>query len=232
MVNVPVFKSFDERQQLAKALAHKIANQLQSSIDTSGKASLLVSGGSTPLALFAALSEEAIEWRKVAVSLVDERWVSPTHPDSNERLVRKYLLKNRAASANFHGLKNMYETPEEGVAMAIEAIAHMQQPFDVVILGMGNDGHTASWFPCSKEIESALSSDKLLLAVNPTSAPNARISFSGNAIASAKQVYLHLHGDDKLETLNKALAGDDVYSMPIRYILQNKALAYDVYWSK
>ncbi|GLP97953.1 6-phosphogluconolactonase [Paraferrimonas sedimenticola] len=232
MVNVPVFKQFDDRNELADKLAGKIAAQLQESIDNNGKASLLVSGGSTPLALFKRLSQTAIEWRKVYVSLVDERWVAKEHADSNERLIRKYFLQNLAASAKFVGLKNMYDTPETGVPMTEDHLASFPRPFDVVVLGMGNDGHTASWFPCSQEIDQALSTDSLLLAVNPGAAPHPRISFSAKAIENARQIYLHLHGDDKLATLEKALEGDDVKAMPIRYILQHKSAAFDVYWSK
>ncbi|ABV87654.1 6-phosphogluconolactonase [Shewanella pealeana] len=233
MIKETVFKSFDNKEALEAQLAERIANQLQDAVDARGKASLIVSGGSTPLKLFELLSKKAIDWSDVFITLADERWVSPEHGDSNERLVRNNLLKNRAASAKFRGLKNMYSSPEEGCAMAIEQLGSFPTPFDVVVLGMGNDGHTCSWFPCAAdaELDNALTSAELCVAVTPGNAPHSRISLSKSAILASRQIYLHIVGEQKLEVYRQALASEDTREMPIRAVLEQHKTPVDVYWS-
>ncbi len=103
MIKESVFKAFATPADLEAKLADKIANQLQDAVDSRGKASLVVSGGSTPLKLFQLLSNKAIDWSDVYITLADERWVDAEAADSNERLVRAHLLQNRAASAKFRG---------------------------------------------------------------------------------------------------------------------------------
>lgn len=233
MIKETVFKSFDNKEALEAQLAERIANQLQEAVDIRGKASLIVSGGSTPLKLFELLSKKAIDWSDVFITLADERWVTPEHSDSNERLVRNHLLKNRAASAKFRGLKNMYSSPEEGCDMTIEQLSSFPKPFDVVVLGMGNDGHTCSWFPCAAkaELENALTTDDLCVAVKPGNAPHSRISLSKSAILASRQIYLHIVGEQKLDVYRQALANDNSYEMPIRAVLGQHKTPVDVYWS-
>lgn len=231
MLKEAVFKSFDNTDSLEAQLAERIARQLQEAVDARGKASLVVSGGSTPLKLFKALSKIAIDWNEVFVTLADERWVDNDHKDSNERLVRENLLQHRAAGAKFRGLKNMFATAEEGAVMTSEQLANIPRPFDVVVLGMGNDGHTCSWFPCSAELERALASSALCEAVTPTTAPHERITLTKQAILSSRQIYLHLVGEQKLSVYRQALESDDVTAMPIRVILGQHKTPVDVYWS-
>ncbi|MGL4474300.1 MAG: 6-phosphogluconolactonase, partial [Shewanella sp.] len=153
--------------------------------------------------------------------------------DSNEALVRANLLQGLASNAKFCGLKNMYTSPEEGAAMTSESLAHFPRPFDVVILGMGNDGHTCSWFPCAKEAElsQALESSAMCCAVNPVSAPHPRITLTRAAVLNSRQIYLHLVGDSKLSVYRQALSSDDIHAMPIRAVLAQHKTPVDVYWS-
>lgn len=231
MIKQAVFKSFENTVSLETALAEKIAAQLQDAIDTRGKASLVVSGGSTPLKLFEALSQKLVDWSVVYITLADERWVDPSEKDSNERVVRQHLLQNKAASAKFRGLKNMFQTPEEGCSMASESLAVFPRPFDVVILGMGTDGHTCSWFPCSKELDNALNTTDLCAAVYPTTAPHPRITLSKNAILNSRQIYLHLVGESKLAVYRQALESEQVNEMPIRAVLAQHKTPVDVFYS-
>ncbi|MGL4447570.1 6-phosphogluconolactonase [Shewanella sp.] len=231
MIKETVFKSFDTPSALEEQLASRIASQLQEAVDARGKASLVVSGGSTPLKLFELLSMKSIDWSDVYVTLADERWVDVEDPASNERLVRAHLLQNRAANAKFRGLKNMFSSAEAGVDMAAECLSHFPQPFDVVILGMGNDGHTCSWFPCCAELAEALSTEALCLATHPTTAPHARMTLSKSAILNSRQIYLHLVGEQKLSVYRQALEHDDVNAMPIRAVLAQRKTPVDVFWS-
>ncbi|MFQ6372725.1 6-phosphogluconolactonase [Shewanella sp. YIC-542] len=233
MLKETVFKAFDDSELLEQQLAERIAIALQQAIDSRGKASLVVSGGSTPIGLFQKLSRKVLDWSEVFITLADERWVDPQNDDSNEHLVRQHLLQHCAASAKFRGLKNMYATPEAGVAMTTEQLANIPRPFDVVLLGMGNDGHTCSWFPSApaEELQQALHGDGLLYATHPTSAPHGRITLSRSAILGSRQIYLHLVGQQKLAVYKQALAGDDINKMPVRAILSQHKIPVDVYWA-
>ncbi|RYV01712.1 6-phosphogluconolactonase [Shewanella sp. OPT22] len=228
-----VFKSFDDAGQLAEKLAEKIATLLQEAIDSRGKASLVVSGGSTPVQLFKLLNRKNIDWSDVYITLADERWVDADSDASNEALVKANLLQNKAASAKFTGLKNMFSTAAEGVQMANDRLQHFPDRFDVVILGMGNDGHTCSWFPCAEkaELEHALTTSDDIAAVTPTSAPHERITFTQSRILSSRQIFLHLVGESKLTVYRQALENNDIYTMPIRAVLSQHKTPVDVYWS-
>ncbi|GGY91183.1 6-phosphogluconolactonase [Shewanella fodinae] len=233
MLKETVFKSFDSKEQLEQQLAERIAVGLQEAIDNRGKASLVVSGGSTPLGLFEKLSRKVLDWSEVFVTLADERWVDNASADSNEHLVRQHLLQHHAASAKFRGLKNMFATAAAGVAMTTEQLANIPRPFDVVVLGMGNDGHTCSWFPCAPaaELQHALTTDALLCAMHPQTAPHARITLSRHAVLGSRQIYLHLVGQQKLDVYHRALAADDIMEMPVRAVLSQHKIPVDVYWA-
>jgi 6-phosphogluconolactonase len=149
------FIEFAHTSGLNRELTERIRQLLGDGIRHRGRASLVVSGGTTPVALFEALSGEDMPWEKVVVSLADERWVDPGTPDSNERLVRTHLLKNKAAAATFIGLKTPEDPAGAGEAACENRIRQIPVPFDLLILGMGDDGHTASLFPGAARKESA-----------------------------------------------------------------------------
>ncbi len=228
-----VFKSFDDAAQLAEKLAENIAGLLQEGIDARGEAGLVVSGGSTPVRLFKLLSQKQIDWSDVYITLADERWVDTDSDASNEALVNKHLLRHRAASAKFTGLKNRFTAAKDGVNMTAGRLDHFPERFDVVILGMGNDGHTCSWFPCAKkaELDYALTTQAPVAAVTPTSAPHERITLTQSRILSARQIFVHLVGEQKLTVYRQALENNDIYAMPIRAVLSQNKTPVDVYWS-
>lgn len=221
--------TFPDRQTLVNELAEHLGAALSRRIAEHGQASLAVSGGSTPLPLFERLSELEIPWQRVVITLADERWVEPSSLDSNEQLVRRHLLKNRAAAAVFVGLKNAAAGAEEG---EVECGQHLQKiplPFTAVILGMGDDGHTASLFPGVAQLAQA--GGKLCAAVRPQTAPHERITLTLPAILSAKEIILHITGPDKKAVLEKALADGPTEAMPIRFVLRQQTALVTAYWA-
>jgi len=224
------FYSTNSSESLAVDLSQNINEILVETIKKRGRVSMAVSGGSTPIPLFKVLSHLGLDWSKVDLTLVDDRWVSSDHKDSNELLVRSNLIRNKAVNVNFIPLKNDASTAKEGRASSEEALQSFSLPFDIVILGMGTDGHTASLFPCSEEINSAmdLNNNDFLVATTPTSAPYQRLGMTAKAIMDAKSVFLHLNGSSKLHTLEKAMDLKDAYKMPIYGFLEN---GLDIYWS-
>ena len=224
---------FDDRVALEAALANSIVAQLSEAIRIDGKASIAVSGGSTPKALFAALSQVDIDWSKVDVTLVDERWVDTDSEQSNERMLRECFAINHAANANIIGMKSADNDVAAGVeSYNLKLASDIKQPFDVVILGMGGDGHTASWFPDAPEIDNALdpSVNSQTLSTLPPSQPMPRITLSFPCVAAAKNIYLHITGDDKRQVLEQGLGTSD--ALPIHRTLSQLDKAVNIYWAE
>lgn len=200
---------FSNREALASSLADRIARALSRSISRKGSATLAVSGGTTPALFFEHLSREPITWEKVTVTLVDERQVDENSPRSNARLVKQGLLQNNAKAAKFIGMFG-----NEMMASSLE--------LDVVVLGMGEDGHTASFFPGGDKLAEALDvkTSANILTMKAPGAGEPRLTFSLPAVLNAKVICLHIEGQKKQIVLENAVAGTDKMSMPIRAVLQ------------
>lgn len=221
-------REFDNPQQLAETLAANVAEQLRTAIAANGLATLVVSGGRSPVAFFQSLAVQPLDWSKVVVSLADERWVPVEHADSNAGLLQRFLLQGPAAEARFLGLYNAAESLEDAALATDRALAELP-PIDVLILGMGDDGHTASLFPNSPNLSEALdlnSARRCLPMLAPT-VPHQRLTLTRQLLASARRPILSVSGQAKLDTLRAALAGDDLAEMPVRAFLDS---SLEIYW--
>ncbi|MGS2722585.1 6-phosphogluconolactonase [Porticoccus sp. GXU_MW_L64] len=219
--------------QLAEQLAAAVARQLRRGIDERGVATLAVSGGSTPKAFFQALSRRELPWQHVIVTLVDERWVDPDHPASNARLVAEQLLKNRARKARFMPLKNSSETPFDGADQIEQSLRELPLPFDVVVLGMGDDGHTASFFPQADNLEEALDmeGERLCLATTPPVAPHDRMTLSLPAVLNSRFLVLHFEGNNKWRVFQKALGMASQASYPVSAVLRQNKVPVNLFYA-
>lgn len=218
-------------QQVALDLADTVAEFLRARLKNSQRASLAVSGGSTPVPFFQALSRKQLDWGRVDVLLVDERWVDETDGASNTKLVKQNLLQNNAATARYVSLKQVGDTPGEGLGAAKAELASLTRPLDVLVLGMGNDGHTASLFPDAPELAYAMDREnsEALAAMTPPSQVHQRITLTYALMREARFTALHLKGSDKLDTLKAALSQPgDVLTMPVRGFLKP---GLQVFWS-
>ncbi|MDP4745238.1 MAG: 6-phosphogluconolactonase [Porticoccaceae bacterium] len=223
---------FENPSALDIALSEKVSGMLRSAIETDGKASLVVSGGRTPVGFFHLLSQQILDWTQVTITLADERWVDADHPDSNEKLVCENLLINEARSAHYLSLKNSAPTAEEGESACHRAFADMGR-FTVVILGMGDDGHTASLFPGAQALEKGLdmTSGRNCVAVTPLHAPHQRMSLTLPRLLNSQQIILHISGPSKQQMLLRANSGTDSLELPIRAILQQQTTPVAIYWA-
>lgn len=219
---------------LVEALAKRICDILRDGINRRGQVSLAVSGGSTPIPLFARLAETELQWNKVTVSLVDERWVEPEARDSNENLVRTWLLRHKAEAARFIPMKTRDATALQGE----EACALLQRdiplPYDCLILGMGNDGHTASLFPGANNLDAAtaLQSGKICMAMQqPHAGAHERMTLTLPSILASRHLFLLLQGEEKKKMLAMAQEAGDARQLPIRFILRQVTVPLAVYWS-
>lgn len=232
-------REFGSRDALAQALAERIANCLRRAIDLRQRAGIALSGGSTPIDLFRYLAQHTLDWQRVTATLVDERWVDPDSPDSNEGLAHQHLQQDCAKHLRLVGLKSDHTSPEQALASVEARLEALPWPLDCVHLGMGLDGHTASWFADAPEYEAMMafssressrqeSSAPKLMAVHPRTAPWPRISLSPRAVLSAREIVIQLNGDDKRVILDRALAGDT--TLPITRVLQSNA-PVTIYWA-
>lgn len=224
---------FENTSALDIELAEKVAALLAADIQARGKASLVVSGGRTPMGFFHLLSQQLLGWSSVTVTLADERWVDADHQDSNEKLVRENLLINEAHQAQFISLKSAAENAVDAESECEQALASAGQ-FTVVILGMGDDGHTASLFPGTEALALGLdmNSGRTAIAVTPTAAPHQRMSMTLPRLLNAGQVIIHISGSSKQDVLLAAQNGDNAAELPIRAILGQQVAPLSVYWAK
>lgn len=223
--------SGDTAHSVASMLAEKIAGVLAERLRSPGRASLAVSGGTTPIAFFELLAQMPIDWSRVDVVLVDERCVAETDPASNTALVRRYLLQGPAAAACFLPLWRGGDSAQGCVAAAEREVARIEWPLTALVLGMGTDGHTASLFPDAPELYRALDVRRpaMVAAMTPASQPQPRLTLTLRALGGARFKALHLRGMDKAQALQQACARlDDVEEMPVRVFLK---LGLVVFWS-
>jgi 6-phosphogluconolactonase len=224
-------RDFPDREALANGLADAIAADLAKGIATRGIASLAVSGGSTPAAFFTALSSRDLAWQKVLVTLCDERWVSEDSDRSNARLVRSTLLTGKAENARLVPLWSGGEEPDKaGISATNTALAAVPLPFDAVILGMGSDGHTASFFPGGDTLEAALTAPGPALAIRAPGAGESRVTLTLPVLLNTGALYLHIEGIAKAETLARAQADGPVAEMPVRAVLSQTEKPVTIYW--
>lgn len=224
---------FADGSVLAEKLADQVAHRLAAAIEQRGRASLAVSGGSTPKKFFQALSTRDIDWGKVSVTLVDERFVTADNPRSNHLLVSDYLLQDKASAAQFVPLYHDCPTVEDAAAAATKETAAIGHPFDVAILGMGGDGHTASFFPHGNNLAQALDADtpRCVMTMEAGGAEEPRLTFSFSSLTDAGLLVLHIEGEAKKTVLEQAQNGIDETEMPIRAVLNRAVSPVEIYWA-
>jgi 6-phosphogluconolactonase len=229
----PLFRGFRNAQDMLTVLADEIAGRLQAS--AARGASMVISGGTTPGDLYDVLADRPLDWKDVSITLSDERWIETSSDRSNEKLARSRLLVERAAKAELVPLRTAHAHARDAEAEANAAIAAMPRPFDVVLLGMGTDGHTASLIPGSSGLARALdaSDPALVRAVNPPdiSAMGERMTLTLRALLDARAIFLLIRGEAKLDAYKHALAGRDIMEAPVRAVLHQSKVPVSVFWS-
>ena len=221
-----------DRQSWANRASEKIAELLDGSIASRGVGSLVVAGGTTPQPIFNGLSQLHLDWPKVHVGLTDERWVKASHRDSNAHLVRHSLLRNQAKSAHFHPLYIDKPRPSAAIAEAERTISAMPRPFDVVLLGMGTDGHFASLFPGLPETKAGLDlhNPALCVAVDKQQNGYARLSLTISALLHSRLILVAISGRPKRTVALQALAGAN--DTPIATLLSHRKDDLEFLWTE
>lgn len=227
------FHEYADGAALAEALADAVAATLKHAIAERGRATIAVSGGSTPKRFFTALSTRDLDWPKVTVTLVDERFVPADNPRSNHLLVAECLLQGPASRANFVPLFREAASAGDAARLAGADIAALPAPLDVAVLGMGNDGHTASFFPGGDRLAEALAPEtpRGVMTMEAEGAGETRLTLTFSGLEDARLIVLHIEGQAKKDTLDEALSTGDESEMPVRAMLRRAATPVDIYWA-
>ena len=212
--------------------AQQLADGLRQSLARRERARLLLSGGGTPAPVYRALAQQPLDWARVNIGLVDERWLPADDPDSNTYLIRTQLLQGPAAQAHLEALTALGRSIGEAVGIA-NRYAH--QPADAVVLGMGPDGHTASLFPGMAGLQDALAAPQAYVAVDATGCPGAgawtrRISLTPAGLATAHTRLLLIRGEEKRALFQQVANSRDALQWPARIALTTPGAVLHVHW--
>ncbi|HMT02732.1 MAG TPA: 6-phosphogluconolactonase [Burkholderiales bacterium] len=212
-----------QKQQI-DALSQAIFDYIMQTLKTKSQIVIAVSGGKSPIPLFTKLSNLELPWEKITITLVDERVVAPEDLDSNENLVRTYLLQSNAQKAKFIGIISDINDAKK----CLDNINNNIKTIDLAILGMGEDGHTASIFPNMPELDEALHTKNKYLITNPISAKYQRITLSLNGLVNISRLFLSITNEIKLNVFKESILSTNL-SYPISYLL-DKRDDISVYW--
>lgn len=224
---------FHTREQLDCALAQHVSELLIEAIAARGKATLVVSGGTTPVGFFKLLSKQVLDWKRVIVTLADERWVDADHDASNEWFVGKNLLINNASKASFIPLITGHVSPYDA-EQALNSLLDKIGTIDVLVLGMGVDGHTASLFPNTLSLKEGINinSKQSFIGVMPLVAPHQRISMTLARLLNSRKIIFHITGVEKRVVFEKACAEFNPQILPISALLHQAITPVALYWSE
>ncbi len=221
-----MWHQYPDLHSCIETLSANIVRHIDTRLQAADTFTLCVSGGRSPIPLFERLAKSPIDWPRVRVRLVDERHVPPEHPDSNESLVRRHLLTGKARTADFRGLY----VPEATLDAAVDAANADTKEIDLAILGMGDDGHTASLFPGATQLDAALAPNAACyLHVTPPHAAHERITLSLAALKACGGLLMYISGTRKRHVL---LEAEQKISkrLPVSLLAADPGVFLDVHW--
>lgn len=227
-----ILQRFTTVDEAAGALAVQVVKALHGGLSQRAAASLAVPGGRTPVPLFHALRSAELDWKRVGVTLTDERWVAADHEASNAALVQRELLQGSAAGARFVPLQDGSTSAEGALERVWQSLASLPRPFDAVVLGMGDDGHFASLFPQSPGLSAALDpmQPPACVAMRAPVEPTSRISLNLAALLQTRRLFLFITGMRKRDLLLAAARRAEP-PLPVAALLSQRVPMPEVYWA-
>jgi 6-phosphogluconolactonase len=212
------FITYPDQDLQALALARQVGSDLRAALTRRERAVLAVPGGTTPGPLYDLLGGQDLDWSRVTILPTDERWVPEGDARLNARLIRGRLMTDAAARAAFLPLHGTGDRPEDAVPTLTAALAEVL-PIDVLVLGMGADGHVASLFPGADRLAEGLAPDAPpLLPIRAPAAPEPRVTLTLPVLRAAFAVHLLITGADKRAVVEGA-RGADPMDLPVAAII-------------
>jgi len=225
------FRTFKSREALSAAVADHICDTLCDAIEKQGNATIVVSGGTSPLAMFRDLRRKVMPWQNVTIVPGDERLVPADHENSNEGMIRRELMQEEAASAQLLSLAGAGATNDERIINLNSQLDDLRKPLDLVVLGMGNDGHTASLFPDSPNIAEALNCKESCIVQYPKQFEVGRMSLTPALLLNAREIILLFFDTGKRVVYDRAISGQDTTELPVRFVLHQKIVPVITFWA-
>jgi 6-phosphogluconolactonase len=226
--------SFSDRVATHQAVATALAASVKAAHEEGRRARIALSGGTSPAPAYRAFAQQELDWSRVDIALVDDRWVGMEDAGSNEAMIRQAF--EEAAGVSVFGMKSAHDTPFLAQS-ALDSTYAALRPFDAVVLGMGPDAHTASWFAGSPQLAACLTSGSkaTVLGVDASMAPVAgayplRMTMTLPPIAQAGQIIILLYGADKKQKLTQVL-DTPVIEAPIVAVLDACGERCVVFWA-
>lgn len=217
---------YADQEMMMIDLANVLVGELNEALMIGERASFAVPGGTTPGPIFDALCATDLDWNRVDIMLTDERWVPETSGRSNTALLRRRLLVEKTAKANFVPFYTGHDNPDDAVDLLNERLTE-HLPLTVLLLGMGADMHTASLFPGADRLADGLSSNApAVLPMRADGAPEPRVTLTAPVLQSAMSTHVVITGEDKKAALQTA-QNASVDDAPIKTVLANAT----VHWA-
>ena len=225
------FNEYKTRDAAALALARRVGDRLRNGVQQRATASIVVSGGSSPRALFHELRTLPLPWGFVTIVPSDERWVPVDDDSSNEGMIRRELLSGEPGFAHFVSLYRRDSSPAASLQELRTALAEVPRPFDTVVVGMGDDGHTASLFPDSPDIGAALATDADCVVQNVPRLGVPRVSLTTHSLLDARDINLLFFGAGKRAVYEASLKPGPAEEYPIRALVHQPRVPVTVFWA-
>lgn len=222
---------FSDAEHLARSAAARIEVLMKDAIAARGRAQLVLPGGRTPAVMLGKLAQADLDWSSVTATLCDERWVDPLSPDSNEAMLRRHLLVGAADALTFLPLYNGAASPAAAIPVIEAHLRALPPIWDVVTLGMGDDGHFASLFPGEAELAIGLdraSARLCVAAIGPAGGPP-RLSLTLACLARARQIFILASGETKRRVW-EAAAAQGPLSQPVAALQMIDDVPVELLW--
>ncbi|MDX2049865.1 MAG: 6-phosphogluconolactonase [Rickettsiaceae bacterium] len=207
--------------EMCNSIASIFTKTIKDSLFQQNKVSLVLCGGKTPKLLYELLSKENFEWQNIVITTCDEYLIESDSIKRPTNLIKDTLLKNSASKAKFYPLETLVDSNINIKGKSFFTSEHFYSP-DILLLGLGIQGHTASIFPDAINIEELLYGNEDVFLVQSKLAESQRLTIGLNSLFKAKKIFFIIQGTEKLKILTSSILASNIQTAPVKAFLDNK----------